>query len=139
MIKKIEYLKHTADIKVKVESDSLEGLFHTGLEAMNTVIKKTIQKRKNSKKTTRKIELNAVDTTVLLIDLLSAVLTETHTSKILFTELEILNLYANSIVATVSGFPLDDFDEDIKAVTYHEAEVMKNKKGNWETLLVFDI
>lgn len=139
MIKKIQYLKHTADIRVKVESDSLEGLFHTSLEAMNKVIKKTIQKGKNSKETTRKIELNAVDTTVLLIDFLSAVLTGTHTGKVIFSELEILNLSAKSIVAIVSGYPVDFFDEDIKAVTYHEAEVIQNAKGNWETLLIFDI
>jgi len=29
--------------------------------------------------------------------------------------------------------------EDIKAVTYHEAEVKKKKDGIWETMLIFDI
>ncbi len=138
-MKKHEYLPHTADIRVKVESDSLEGLFHASLEAINEVIKKKHRKKNNTKEITRRIEVNASDVTVLLIDFLSEVLTETHTEKVLFPKLEILRLTDHSIAAKISGFPVDYFDEDIKAVTYHEAEVIKNEKGNWETIIIFDI
>ena len=37
------------------------------------------------------------------------------------------------------GFDIEEFDDDIKAVTYHEAEVRKNGKGNLETYMIFDI
>ena len=137
-MKKIEYLPHTADIRVKIESDSLEGLFHAGFQAMAEVIKKE-NENKDSNKITRKIEVKSMDITVLLIDFLSAVLTETHIGQVSFFDLEILNLSDQSIVALIKGCPVDHFDEDIKAVTYHEADVVKNEKGNWETLIIFDI
>ena len=31
------------------------------------------------------------------------------------------------------------FDEDIKAVTHHEANVFKNEHNNFETIIIFDI
>jgi SHS2 domain-containing protein len=138
-MKKIEYLQHTADIRVKVESDSLEGLFLAGLEAMNHVIGKSTPSPENTTEMRRTIELKAPDTTVLLIDFLSEILTLTHTTGVLFSALKVTKLTEKSMLAEVSGFPADHFEEDIKAVTYHEAEVVQNEKGNWQTVIIFDI
>ena len=35
--------------------------------------------------------------------------------------------------------PIETFDEDVKAVTYHEAQVKKNEKNNYEVTIIFDI
>jgi len=42
------------------------------------------------------------------------------------------------IEADLTGFAPAEFDEDVKAVTYHEAEV-RHGNGLWSTMLVFDI
>ena len=136
-MQRFEYLPHIADIRVKVESDTLEGLFHSSLQAMNGIIlNKDII---SSERFTKEIKLKAIDTTILLVDFLSDVLTESHTEKALFTEMEILKLSDTAIEARISGYTLPKFDEDIKAVTYHEAEVIRNEMGYWETMLIFDI
>jgi len=48
-------------------------------------------------------------------------------------------LTETEIEVKVFGRKVEEFEEDIKAVTYHEAEVKKNEKGEYETMLVFDI
>ncbi len=37
------------------------------------------------------------------------------------------------------GFAVSSLDEDIKAVTYHEAEVKETEDRKWETMIVLDI
>ena len=34
---------------------------------------------------------------------------------------------------------VDAFDEDIKAVTYHEANIEENEEGVLQTTIIFDI
>jgi len=41
--------------------------------------------------------------------------------------------------AELARRPVDGFGEDVKAVTYHEAEIRRNAAGGFETRLVFDI
>ena len=41
--------------------------------------------------------------------------------------------------AELRGQPVGAFGEDVKAVTYHEAEIRRNAAGGFETRLVFDI
>jgi SHS2 domain-containing protein len=41
--------------------------------------------------------------------------------------------------ATVYGRKVSGFKEDVKAVTYHEADITENEEGCLETVVVFDI
>jgi SHS2 domain-containing protein len=66
-------------------------------------------------------------------------LTLSHTEQAIFCHLEFEVLSNTQIRAEVMGTGVEYFDEDIKAVTYHEAEVIINKMGHWETLVVIDI
>ncbi len=70
---------------------------------------------------------------------MSEVLTYTYEEKAIFSKVEFIKLEDKELSGIVYGENVQGFDEDIKAVTYHEAEVKKNKKGNWETIIVFDI
>ena len=40
--------------------------------------------------------------------------------------------------AELTGFPVDRFDEDIKAVTYEDLDIKQIDKF-WQTIIVFDI
>ena len=94
--------------------------------------------QQNNNKTIQ-IELESIDLTVLLVDFLSEVLTESHMLKAILTGLAIEELAENKIKASLVANPIEEFEEDIKAVTYHEANVVQNEKGNWETMLIYDI
>ena len=87
----------------------------------------------------KKINLSATDTTSLLIDFLSEALTYSQEERAVFTKVLFSDLDEKNIAAEIYGQTVDDFGEDIKAVTYHEANVVKNNRGNWETVIIFDI
>ena len=66
-------------------------------------------------------------------------LTLAQEEKAVFCVLTLLKLADTEVEASIEGIPAEGFDEDIKAVTYHQAEVHRKEGGEWETLLVLDI
>ncbi|MGH8014998.1 MAG: archease [Candidatus Zixiibacteriota bacterium] len=131
-------LPHTADVRMWVESDTRNGLFEEALIGMAELIKKSGLKQ-SGPKINAVIELEAPDQTSLLIDFLSAVLTLGHQKKAVFTAVKFDKFSETALSSAVTGFETDGFDEDIKAVTYHEAEIEQNQAGRFETIIVFDI
>jgi len=132
-------LPHTADVRLWVEADRLGELFSAALEGMAGLIKKSQSELQKGKRVEDSLKLEAPDVTALLIDFLSLVLTLTHERKAVFTEVSFEKLNETSLNCTIKGFETDGFDDDIKAVTYHEAGVKKNDAGRFETMIVFDI
>jgi SHS2 domain-containing protein len=59
--------------------------------------------------------------------------------KAVFCDVEVIQLTETSFEASVSGVNVEHFVEDLKAVTYHEAEVRQTDDGYWETMIIFDI
>ena len=56
-----------------------------------------------------------------------------------FCAVDFLEFTETTLRAIIHGAKTEDFEEDVKAVTYHEVEVKKNEAGNYETLIIFDI
>lgn len=135
----INYHTHTADVMMLIEAKTLQDLFTEGVIGMSNILKESfcIKPQKIDKKII--IRVLALDCTNLLIDFLSEVLTNSYVENLVFCRFEILEFSENKIVAELSGTHIEWFDEEIKAVTYHEANVIKNKKGLWETSIIFDI
>lgn len=135
-----EIIEHTADIKIRVWGDSLENLFSEALIAMMKIVKITTKLPiDNLVVMEREIRIEAPDVTALLVDFLSEALALSQTNKEVYTEVKFNRFSETELEALPRGVKVDDFSEDIKAVTYHEAEVKQNEKGEWETILVFDI
>lgn len=135
---KIEFLPHTADIRMKIEGSTLEELFVAGVLGMGNILKEGFCNQNGVLVHTFKIEITAADQTCLLIDFLSEVLSISYAEKAIFCEVEFLKLTQATLIAEIHGKRVEGFDEEIKAVTYHEAEVHGNNRG-WETLIIFDI
>jgi SHS2 domain-containing protein len=135
----ITHLPHTADLRLHLQADSLEELFAAGVEALQQQLQPAGCQGGGPYPLRHALQLQSVDTTVLLVDFLSEVLTLSHEEKAVFCVLEIQQLNETAIAAQIAGRPADGFAEDIKAVTYHEAEVRQNEAGKWETMLIFDI
>src|ERR1051326_2448907 len=83
------------------------------------------------------IELDSVNVTALLVDFLNEALVRAVTRRVLFTGASFASLGERHIAATLTSVPAE-FEEDVKAVTYHEAEVRRDGNG-WTTMLVLDI
>ena len=138
-MRSISYLPHTADVRIKLEADSLQELFVGGAEAISHLLKPRFCKEAEDMSIWHMIEVKARDTTLLLIDFLSELLTLCHLEKVIFCDYNIVILHNNALKATLKGKPADGFREDIKAITYHEADVHKNESGMWETIIIVDI
>lgn len=138
-MKSFRILSHTADIRLKAEASSLKELFSSALEGMNEIIKKDFCASEKSFTMKEEISVASSDTTALLIDFLSEVLSLSQQNHALYCFAEFSELKDKSLKAKLSGKKVDEFDEDIKAVTYHEADIKKNTNGRYETVVIFDI
>ena len=124
-------------MRLKIEGSSLEELFTAAIEGMAELTKEGILKKTAT--LTEEVLIRAPNVTVLLIDFLSKVLTLQHINKAVYYKIDFINLTEQSINAKILGSKEHSFDEDIKAVTYHEVNVIKNHQGNLETVILFDI
>ena len=84
------------------------------------------------------VDIQAPDRTSLLVDFLNEILSAAHISRSCFDRFDLTRLTDTQLAATVAGRTDARFDHDVKAVTYHEAEV-RCENGVWSTMLVFDI
>ncbi len=117
--------------------DTLESLFLDAAKGLMSVLRRGV--KSNKQKVKRNIKLQSADRTALLVDFLNEILSLAQTNKEIYSEVVLKKLSETEIEAELDGTPVENFDEDIKAVTYHEAEVKQNPEGQWETMLVFDI
>lgn len=137
---KIRFLPHTADVRVGLDADSQEELFRAALTALNRLLKKNGCKKSGGYGPGPEIAIEAKDATVLLVDFLSEALSAAYTEKAVFCRVHFAELTPTRLRAALSGRTVTAFDEDVKAVTYHEAEVARDgKTGRWSTVVIFDI
>ena len=136
-MRKHELLSHVADVRLRVHGDSLAEIFTAGLEGMGELMKPGICEEKTEMK--EELELTSSDTTTLLIDFLAEALTRSHVNRTVVCQVNFEELTETWLKATIRGVRVEGFDEDIKAVTYHEAEVEKDKDGVYVSTIIFDI
>jgi SHS2 domain-containing protein len=134
-----EFLPHGADIRLRVEAAAMPEVFQSALNGMNHLLKPGFCERNHPVSFEHNLSLASPDSTCLLIDFLSEVLSLSHIHHGVFCGLKIESVSENKIKATVSGSAVSGFDADIKAVTYHEANLHLNDQGQWETVIIFDI
>lgn len=138
-MKKYEIISHTADIRLQVSGNTPRELFLGALLGMSQILKKN--SCLETKQLPVKIEtsVSSVDQTSLLIDFLNEVLAMSFENMAVFCKIQFRVIGEKSLDAILEGMLIKEFDEDIKAVTYHEAEIIKNREGNLETMIIFDI
>lgn len=136
-MKRYVIFEHTADTGIRVTASTLQELFEESLCGMNEIIDG--QAASEEKQVEESIILQATDTTLLLIDFLSDVLTFSHLHKAIFDRLTIVSLTETSISARLIGRTVGGFGQDVKAVTYHQAYARKDDDDFWRAQVIFDI
>jgi len=130
-----EIVPHTADVRLRVSAPALEELFRDAMRGMYAVMRA----HPGHERVERDIAVHdSADTTSLLVDFLNEVLGRAHVAREMFTDAAFTRFDATSLDARLTGAAPASFDEEVKAVTYHEAEVRREGEG-WTTMLVFDI
>lgn len=138
-MRSIEYLPHIADVRMRIQGSSEEELFRAGLEGIGRILKTDVFKSPQEGNEFVEISLVSGDMTTLLVEFLNEVLMYSHTQKAVFFDVNFQHISEKKIRAKIMGKRINAFDEDIKAVTYHEAQVEKNESGMFETIIVLDI
>jgi len=132
-------IDHTADKGFKVEAEDLHDLFETSVQGLAYMCREDLAENAETASESYIIDVESEDITGLLVDFLSEILTMSHIHRVVFLKADINELNEKNIRAEIYGKKVDHFDEDIKAVTYHQADIRKNDQGNYETTVVFDV
>ncbi|HCM36763.1 MAG: hypothetical protein A3J30_03260 [Candidatus Wildermuthbacteria bacterium RIFCSPLOWO2_02_FULL_47_9c] len=137
---RFEILEHTGDVKIRVCGRTQEELFQNAMEGMFHILNPEPNSPaggKNLKK--RTIKIQALDINALLVDFLNEVnyLRQVHGEtygKVYFQQFS-----DTALEVELEGDEVREFGEDIKAATFHDLDIHQNKKGEWETDIVFDV
>lgn len=130
-------LEHTADVRLLVEGRTLAELFAEALRGMMEVLKP--EGKADMAETQRRIHLESDSRTALLVDFLNEALCLAETHRESYAAVTFPSISETRLDAALRGRPVESFGEDLKAVTYHEAEIRETAKNTLETILVLDI
>jgi SHS2 domain-containing protein len=86
----------------------------------------------------RHIELEALDAESLLVEWLSELAYWAEVDMLVFNEFELAHVTADHLEAVARGGQVTSMQKHIKAVTYHNLEIVKTDYG-LETTVVFDV
>ena len=86
-----------------------------------------------------RVRIHGVDATGLLIDFLSETLALTYIQKALFCHVYFDLLIDTKLSARLYGRWYGHLANEIKAVTYHEANIIRDQGGRWATPVLFDL
>jgi SHS2 domain-containing protein len=134
-LRSFEFIPHTAEAGIRVQADTLEELYRGALEGIAEWLKPGLPRRADKRE---RIAVSSVLPNTLLVDFLIDVLTRSQIGRTVFFELEMHSLEEDRLECTLLGRCVDQFDDDIKAITYHGAGI-RGEDGRYETEVIFDI
>ncbi len=133
-----QFIDHTADAGIRVNAPTLESLFETAGLAFSELV--TRVESLNSR-VERQFRLQEDDIETLLVSWLQELLYLLDTEGIIFGRFRV-KLQHFSLEATAWGEVFDPqvhtMKTEVKAVTYHQLEVVKSSQG-WQAQVIFDI
>jgi len=142
---KYKILEHRADIKIKVSGKTLEELFKNSVFAMAEILYKNLKLKTENLKLAKTLITKSADKEILLVDFLNDVLGGSQINQAIYPEVKLVDFQPDGIKgvsylkAEISGYAIERFDEDIKAVTYHDLRIHQSKNGIWEATILFDV
>jgi SHS2 domain-containing protein len=136
----IEVVEHTADIRLRISGASIEELFRDALRGTMQLLRPDLDERSVQ----REIAVEAADRTTLLIDFLNEALSHAHVHREAYDDAVFTTLTETRVVAQLHGREARAFGDDVKAVTYHEAEIRQPRPAEagphiWSVTIVYDI
>jgi protein archease len=131
----IEVIDHTADVRVHVRAASMDELFREALRGTIALLRPV----RGAPVAEREIIVNAPDRTALLVDFLNEALSSAHARREAYDDVLFFDLSETHLQARLRGVAAVSFGNDVKAVTYHQADVHRDESGLWQTMLVVDI
>jgi SHS2 domain-containing protein len=133
-----EILEHTADLRLKAKGKTLEELFKNALKGIAYILCENSPDITEFNIKKRPFKIVSQDVTTLLIDFLNEAVYLSNVNKEVYKDVIFTSFSENHCEGEFIGVKVEKFDEDIKAVTYHEAEILKELNG-YTVTIVLDI
>lgn len=131
-----EEIEHTADRALRINGRNLEELLVNAARGLNSLM--GADGGLNSAPLTKSIRLDAMDAESLLVDWLSELAYWAEAEMIVFSEFNMQTVSPTRVKAKISGSRVTQLENQIKAVTYHNLEIVKTETGMSATV-VFDV
>ena len=131
-----EEIEHTADLALRIRGRNLNDLLFNAACGMSTLLVANLTGIPLTHY--EKIEIDAYDAESLLVNWLSELAYWAETEGIVFAWFELQNVTRTGLHATVQGGRVPDLKKHIKAVTYHNLEIIETTNG-LEATVVFDV
>ena len=132
-------LEHTSDVAIQAEGYSLQEVFSSALRQMDEVLLPGYCGTAEHYDSYLRIHLRGADPTVLLIDFLSEALALSYIQKTLFCYVYFEVMGRKELVGNLYGRWYGKLENEIKAVTFHEAHLHRDPSGKWGTPILFDL
>jgi len=131
----IEVIEHTADVRLRITGGSIEAIFREALRGTMQLLHPHVA----ASEVEREVDVTSADRTTLLIDFLNEALSNAHVHREAYDDAAFRLLSDTRAVARLLGRASSSFGEDVKAVTYHGAEVRLEPEGMFSVTIVYDI
>ena len=131
-----EEIEHTADHALKVYGKNLRQLFISAAQGMTSLMMPDMSGVTGE--ITKAVKLETIDTESLLVEWLSELVYWAEAEMLVFSTFNIRKITANDIDASVTGGRVAALEKYIKAVTYHNLNIVKTRQG-LEATIVFDV
>ena len=131
-----EEMEHTADKALRIFGINLKELMISAAQGMTQLM--VGDASEISPEIEKSIQLQADDAESLLVEWLSELAYWAETEMLVFKIFRIRDVTATHLDATVVGGKVAQLEKHIKAVTYHNLEIMQTPSG-LEATVVFDV
>ena len=134
-----KFLEHTADVKFRAEGKTIERAFENAAFALREVMTKN-PKIKIKGKTKKKVKVKGKDNEALLYNFLEEFLFLLDAKNFLLAKINKIKIKDNKLEAEIVGDKASNykFSNDVKAVTYNEMYV-KKEKNKYIVQVVLDV
>jgi SHS2 domain-containing protein len=127
-------IEHTADWALKVWAQDQAELFRQAAIGMNTLSEIRLEPRPRVE---QRIKLTAIDIESLLVAFLSELVFFGEQDDLGYDRFDIA-IDGLSLQAHLEGAPIASRKKEIKAVTYHNLQVVETETG-FQVVIVFDV
>lgn len=142
-----KFEKHTADIKIRFEVDEFSQIFQEAINALNEYL---TPRFKDEKERIIEINIESISLETLVVDFLNEIIGLLQIEKFLPQTIEIKeqNFFGQQkdnqndlffLKGKLKGKTYDKIYKDIKAATYHNLNLLKNKDNKLILEVVLDI
>lgn len=134
--KDFEIVDHTADWALRIYGSDLAQLFSNAAMGMSSLLVQDIQDVPIE--VVRRLELDAYDAETLLVDWLTELAYWAEDEGLIFPNISLSDVTDTHLKATLRGGRVAELLKHIKAVTYHNLEIVRTEQGLAATI-VFDV